>query len=343
MGCTRELDLAMNTQSHFFNGLFRVLNEARLNYVVLHSWQTLPEKATSDVDMLISADEKKRLSTLLKKAEEMTGWRFVQKLWYDVPWCFYYVAVSPDGKASVALDFVSDPKGTGEYRIKDSLILPHRVFSGYLYHLSPEAELAYKLAKRRVKGVFREEDLAFVNEFYDKCDHVALAKRLQELIPERLVSEVLHLMAKNAVRAEYQQFMCRNTPAFVLFGRRWRIKFGVEWFVATIKRIFYRIKHPTGCILYLKDHSLVELGGESAFKSERIFPHFMFRRIEFQGSYGKLSWRKRIAVLSSATLEVIANSKEEGFDLGSGFVPVSNGLGISASVLDGMQRRLVWE
>ena len=153
----------MNTQSHFFKGLFKVLNEAGFNYVVLHSWQTLPEKATSDVDMLISADEKKRLPLLLKKAEKTTGWRFVQKLWYDVPWCFYYVAVSPDCKASAALDFVSDPKGVGEYRIRDSQILSHREFSGFLYHLSTEAELAYKLAKRRVKGIFREEDVDFVN------------------------------------------------------------------------------------------------------------------------------------------------------------------------------------
>ena len=176
----------MNTQSHFFKGLFKVLNEAGFNYVVLHSWQTLPEKATSDVDMLISEDEKKRLPLLLKKTEEATGWRFVQKLWYDVPWCFYYVAVSPDGKASAALDFVSDPKGVGEYRIRDSQILSHREFSGFLYHLSTEAELAYKLAKRRVKGIFREEDVDFVNEYFRRSSPAVLRERMSELLPARV-------------------------------------------------------------------------------------------------------------------------------------------------------------
>lgn len=332
--------MEMNTQSHFFKGLFKVLNESGLNYVVLHSWQTLPEKATSDVDMLISADEKKRLPLLLKKAEEVTGWRFVQKLWYDVPWCFYYVAVSPDGKASAALDFVSDPKGTGEYRIKDSRILSHRVFSGFLYHLSSEAELAYKLAKRRVKGMFRDEDLLFVNEYYGKCDHEILAKRLEELIPARLVPQVLRLMSENAPLTEYQSFMRRNTPAFVLFGRRWRIKLGFEWFVATIRRIFDRVKNPTGCIIYLKNQSIAKIGGEKAFMAEVVFPHFIFRRVAVQRHGGKLSWRKRMAVLASATLYVVEDAREDGFDIGRGFVPVENYVDLVESVFVGMQRRL---
>ncbi|MGN0854418.1 MAG: hypothetical protein ACI4R9_02730 [Kiritimatiellia bacterium] len=334
------MQVDVNKQEHFFNELFHVFNEARFNYVVLHSWQTLPKCATSDVDMLISMDEKKRLPFLLKKAGEATGWRFVQKLWYDVPWCFYYVAVSPDGKASVALDFVSDPKGTGEYRIKDSLILPHRVFSGYLYHLSPEAELAYKLAKRRVKGVFREEDLAFVNEFYGKCDHVLLAKRLEELIPEKLVRKAMRLMAENAPIAEYQRFMRQNTPAFTLFGRRWRIKLGFEWFAATIRRIFDRIKYPTGCIIYLKSQSMATVGGEEAFRAERIFPHFIFRRIVFQRYGSKVSWQKRMAVLSSATLYVVEDAREDGFDIGRGFIPVEDCADLTESAFVGMRRCL---
>ena len=343
MECMGEFDLGINTQSHFFKGLFRVLNDSALKYVVLHSWQTLPEKATSDVDMLISAAEKKRLPLLLKKTEEETGWRFVQKLWYDVPWCFYYVAVSPDGKASAALDFVSDSKGIGEYRIKDSKILPHRVFSGFLYHLSTEAELAYKLAKRRVKGIFRDEDLSFVNEYYDKCDHVILAKRLEELLPTKLVPEILRLMKENAPIAEYQRYMRQNTPAFVLFGRRWRINFCIEWFAVTIRRIIDRVVNPTGCVIYLKNQSTANLGGKDAFKAEKILPRFIFRRIGFQSRCEKLSLRRRMAVLSSATLEVIENARQDGFDIGGGFVPVPKAVTLLDAVLGGMQRRLKWE
>ena len=330
-----------NNQEHFFKGLFHVFNESNLNYVVLHSWQTLPKSATSDVDMLISADEKKRLPLLLKEVESVTEWKFVQKLWYDVPWCFYYVAVSPDGNATAALDFVSDPSGIGEYRIKDSQILPQREFSGFLYRLSTEAELAYKIAKRLVKGIFRDEDLEFVREYYRKCNVEVLANRLDELLPRALVSQILKLLAKDASLEECRRFMSLNTPAFVLFGRRWRIKFGFVWFCKTIQRVFYRMRNPTGCVLRLCNATLSELGGKAAIQSERVFPHFVFRRQEFVKGERRISWWKRMKVLSSATLMVVADAEENGFDLGRGYVSV--GGNVVEAVFKEMVRRLPWE
>lgn len=341
MVCMREFDMEMNTQSHFFKVLFKVLNEADFNYVVLHSWQTLPDEATHDVDMLIAAKEKQRLPVLLKEVEKVTGWRFVQKLWYDVPWCFFYVAVSPNGKAAAALDFVSDPSGIGEYRIKDSQILPHREFSGLLYHLSTEVELAYKLAKRRVKGIFRDEDFVFVREYYRKCNVDVLAQRLGELLPGRLVPQILELLANDADIEKYRRFMSLNSPVFVLFGRRWRIKFGFAWFCKTIQRIFYRVWNPTGCVLRLCDATLSELGGEAAFQSGRVFPNFVFRRQEFVKGIKSLSWRKRMGVLSTATLMVVEDAEENGFDLGRGYVSV--GGNVVEAVFKEMVRRLPWE
>lgn len=74
-----------NSQEYFFRTLFKVFNAADFKYVILHSWQTLPEITTSDVDMMIAADEKDRLEEVLTRVVRLSGWRFVQKLWYDVP------------------------------------------------------------------------------------------------------------------------------------------------------------------------------------------------------------------------------------------------------------------
>ena len=329
MGCMGEFDMEKNTQSHFFHGLFKVLNEAGFNYVVLHSWQTLPEKATSDVDMLTSADEKKRLPLLLKKVEEATGWRFVQKLWYDVPWCFYYVAVSPNGNVAAALDFVSDPKGVGEYRIKDSQILSHREFSGLLYHLSTEAELAYKLAKRRVKGIFREEDVDFVNEYFRRSSFAVLRERMLELLPERVSEELLAIIGDGCKINEMRDYMLKYSPAFVLFGRRWRIKLGLSWFVNTIHRIVFRMANPTGAIVYLKDGDV----------AERLqMPRFVFRR-EKTISASALSWKIKFAALSSATLLKVVGAEREGFDVGYGFVAESSN-GLVEAVFTAMKGRI---
>ena len=307
--------MEMNTQSHFFKGLFKVLNDVKLNYVVLHSWQTLPEKATSDVDMLISADEKKRLSSLLKAVERDTGWRFIQRLWYDVPWCFYYVAVSPDGATSAALDFVSDPKGVGEYRISDSKILAHREFSGILYHLSAEAELAYKLAKRRVKGIFREEDVDFVNEYFRRSSPAVLRERMRELLPEGVSDDLLELVGSGCKLDAMRDYMATHSPAFVLFGRRWRIKPGLSWFVNTVRRIVFRMANPTGVVVYLKD---------SDAAGDLQMPWFVFRR-EKTISVSALSWKRKFAAFSSATLLKVVGAECEGFDVGCGFVAFDGG------------------
>lgn len=336
-----EMQSGVNNQEHFFKGLFHVFNESTLNYVVLHSWQTLPKSAISDVDMLISADEKKRLPLLLKEVESVTEWKFVQKLWYDVPWCFYYVAVSPDGNATAALDFVSDPSGIGEYRIKDSQILPQREFSGFLYRLSTEAELAYKIAKRRVKGIFRDEDLEFVRKYYRKCNVDVLANRISELLPGKLVPQILELLAQDTSLDEYRRFMSLNTPAFILFGRRWRVKFGFTWFCKTIQRIFYRIGNPTGCVLRLSNATETGLGGRVAFQSDKVFPHFIFRRQEFIKGGKSISWWKRMKVLSSATLMIVEDAAEDGVDLGNGCVHVEKD--IVEAMFGEMRKRLPWK
>ena len=319
----------MSPQRPFFTELFRIMNEMAFDYVVLHSWQTLPDEATHDVDMLISAKEKQHLPALLKEVEKVSGWRFVQKLWYDVPWCFYYVAVSPDGSASAALDFVSDPNGVGEYRIRDEAILRNRVFSGLLYHLSTEAELAYKLAKRRVKGIFREEDVGFALDYFGRSDPATLRLRMAELLPQDVSDAMLGIVSDGCDLETMRRYVKVNSPAFVLFGRRWRIKPGLSWFVDTIRRIFHRIANPTGVIFYLKDMDVTK---------RLSFPAFVFRR-EQTVKLSNLTWRRRRAALSSATLLLVTGCEHDGFDLGSGFVPFGNGDKV-AQILSHMQNRL---
>lgn len=327
----------INTQGFFFKELFSLFNKARFNYVVLHSWQTLPECATSDVDMLISGDEKKRLPLLLKMVEESTGWRFVQKLWYDVPWCFYYVAVSPDGKASAALDFVSDPTGLGEYRIKDELLLRYREFSGLLYHLSAEMELAYKIAKRRVKGILRDEDYIFLQGYYCKSNKNVLRHCLDELLPTRSSDIVITLLEHEASIDELRKFFAKDSPAFVMFNRRWRVKFGVSWIAETIVRIVDRLRHPTGAIVYLNQVTIDRLGGLKCIENSGLLPHFVFRRQKMMPGVFKLNAKQRCAALSSASLVVAESDSCNGYDVGFGVVEIDSD--VCMEVLGALARR----
>jgi len=292
-----------NTQEYFFRTLFKVFNEADFKYVILHSWQTLPEIATSDVDMMIAADEKDRLEEVLTRVARLSGWRFVQKLWYDVPWCFYYVAVSPDGMVSVALDFVSDPKGIGEYRIADSKILSHRENNGLLWHLTTEAELAYKLAKRHVKGIFRDEDVAFVHDYFLRSDKGVLRARMNELLPVDVSRRLMSMMEEETDAGAYRKFLLEHSPAFRLFNRRWRICWSFAWFVSQAQRIVDRVLRPTGCIV----HGAAKM----------TFPRFVFRR---EVRVPRLNWLRRKLALASAKLVRVEGVDGIGYDIGHGMV-----------------------
>lgn len=285
-----------NTQHYFFEAVFRKLNEAGLRYVVLHSWQSLPDVATSDVDMLIDEGDKLRLEPLLKRVARETGWRYVNKLWYDVPWCFYFVFVSPKGEESVALDFISDPNGIGEYRIKNEQILSNREFDGFLWHLTTESELAYKLAKRLVKGVFKEEDFEFVRSYYAQSDKKVLKIRMSELMSESVVSWLMSLMGRDDVnREDFEGFMRSMSPAFKFFGRRWRISFNPKWWLLQVKRIVHRMKYPTGYVLYVSDEDAVA-----------EFPKFVFRRKKILPVL-ELTKSREERALSSSTLLLVVN------------------------------------
>ena len=280
-----------NTQRFFFQALFQTFDVEHLDYAVLHSWQTLPHVATSDVDIMLQVSERDRLAHVLRLVVEKTGWRLVQKLWYDVPWCFYYVFVSPSNLCSVALDFMSDPTGLGAYQIKDELVLRHKVRADILFHLSTEMELAYKLAKRRVKGIFSAKDREFVFDYYARSDKTELLSRMRELLPESFIDKALMFCEHGASVSDWQALMAQTSPAFRFAGRRWRIRLHPMWFLKTLERIVFRLRYATGYIF-------------TVTRKEDIpqFPPFVFRRVVYV--HGRVSLFRRACILSSATLGV---------------------------------------
>jgi hypothetical protein len=203
----------------------------------------------------------------------------------------------------VALDFVSDPTGIGEYRIADSKILNHRENNGLLWHLTTEAELAYKLAKRRVKGIFRDEDAAFVQDFFMRSDKGVLRTRMNELLPVDVSLRLMSMMEEKTDAGTYMNFFLEHSSAFRLFNRRWRIYWSFAWFVSQAKRIVYRVLYPTGCII----HGAADM----------TFPHFVFRH---EVRVSRLNWLRRKLALASATLVRVESVDGVGYDIGYGLV-----------------------
>jgi len=73
--------------------------------------------------------------------------------------------------------------------------------------------------------------------------------------------------------------------------------------------------NPTGAVVYLKD-------GDAAENLQ--MPWFVFRR-EKTILASALSWKRKFAALSSATLLKVVGADHEGFDVGCGFVAFDGG------------------
>ena len=62
-----------------------------IRYCVLHGYETLPEEAISDVDLALDPRQRGLIDAVLLKVASDTGFLITQKLYYDVPYCHYYV------------------------------------------------------------------------------------------------------------------------------------------------------------------------------------------------------------------------------------------------------------
>lgn len=290
----------VNSQEMFLAAFFCEMNDGNVEYAVLHKWQELPCKSDSDVDMVIGNAWLKRVPDILSKVERKTGWRVVQRLWYDVPRCYYYVAVSPDTRVSVALDFLADESGIGEYRIKGSLLLEDCVLSNGIRHMSCESEVAYKLAKRRMKGIFKSADMDFLKEYLSLCNSTKLTERLYAYLPSRFANRIETMLATMPDLSEWAKVMASDRPKIRLPGMKWTLHGHPAWWVFMICRTISRLRNESGCVVYLKSEVANTDGSEWDFG-------FVFRKVRFIGA-NELSYAKKREAFLKAWLLVVQNS-----------------------------------
>ena len=61
-----------------FNFLMEKFEDNRIAYVILHSYQQLPERFDSDIDIAINVRKIEEAISLLDNLLKKTGWRVVQ-------------------------------------------------------------------------------------------------------------------------------------------------------------------------------------------------------------------------------------------------------------------------
>ena len=82
----------------FLRELFTRFNDNEIQYCVLHSYDKLPDFASSDVDMAIDSSSMEAAERIIFKLSEDMKMKVIQRLLYDIPRCYFYVIFFRDEK-----------------------------------------------------------------------------------------------------------------------------------------------------------------------------------------------------------------------------------------------------
>ena len=150
------------------------------SWCVLHSYETLPFFSHSDVDMAFSDSDIKGLENLIYDVALNNGWQVLQKLWYDIETCYYYILKDKNSEVYLALDFLIDNKGLGRYGFKTSILTDAcRVIKTNIPVPNHEVAFTYKFVKHLVKKRELNDDSEYMDYHYSNSDKDHLIRHLK--------------------------------------------------------------------------------------------------------------------------------------------------------------------
>jgi len=236
----------------YLSAFFERLNENRVCYCVLHSYEGLPAYAPSDVDMAVASGDLRKTEAVLFEVSDLLGFKVIQKLYYDIPRCYYYVIFFRDEVGSpgfVQLDFLNDDYGIGHYFMNTrSLLEGRRQYNGF-YVPSVPVEACYLLIKKVIKGKFSPEHEAKLKALFEE-DASTVTGMISRYFGGDCESDVQRLI-KGAGPSDREAVIKRLRKALSLRQRTFRPHLrvlGILWFV---RRVLERMLRPTGLVAIL--------------------------------------------------------------------------------------------
>jgi hypothetical protein len=213
---------------------FAELERLSIPYVVLHSYETLPDRVESDVDLCVAEARLADALACRDRVASEAGWLVTQTFQHEIP-AFYNVLADPQNPDQyLKLDVCSHYFVRGRLFLRDTDLLhrPQRFRSFYVPCASSEClyVLVKMFLKRKDPAPFRER-----------------LSRLQALDPDRAQQLFARVFGPNA--GQLRDWLARPVADWQALGRMllarnprtpWQI--AAEW-----RRRFRRLAEPTGC------------------------------------------------------------------------------------------------
>jgi thymidylate kinase len=136
----------------FLLALFKALDSHHIRYCVLHSWDELPEKLPSDLDIAVHPEDRWKLTSVFRALREQ-GYTPVQVFNYLVG-AYYFVFFWSEGQVimSAELDLIFEHRRGGLIVSSGESLVANRRREATFWIPPPEAEFTYLLAKKTGKG-----------------------------------------------------------------------------------------------------------------------------------------------------------------------------------------------
>lgn len=136
-----------------FNYLFESFNSQNVEYVIIHSYQNLPDKFDSDIDTAINVSNIKDAIKLLDNTLAGTDWRVIQ-FWRHENYAADCV-ISNDNEF-LQVDFCTHYERNGRVVMSVQKLLEGRKMYKNFYVPKSQTEFTYILVKKILKKFFSD-------------------------------------------------------------------------------------------------------------------------------------------------------------------------------------------
>ncbi len=235
------------SQGDLLRTLFTTLDDHGIRYCVLHSWEGLPERLRSDLDLAVHPADMQRLPLVFRALREK-GYRLIQCFNYFVH-AYYFVFVWFEGLVlkGAAVDIICEHRRGGLIAAPGRTLVKGRQRNNIYWIPSPATEFAYLLAKRAWKGTASADQAKRLRSLVSELGRPKATEIARSLFRQRWAERVVEACSSGSigeVLGKLKSQLWRTS----LFGRPAKL---AAYLVTDGLRRARRWFQPTGVFLVL--------------------------------------------------------------------------------------------
>jgi thymidylate kinase len=270
----------------FLSTLFRALESSRVRYCVLHSWEELPEKLSSDLDIAVHPGDVRKLQVVFQAVREQ-GYIPLQVFNYFVS-AYYFVFFWFEGPipSFVAVDVIFEHRRGGLTVPSGEALVLGRRKQGTFWTSGPESEFTYLLSKKAWKRNVPARQACRLRTLVEQLGRDKAVRLAGELFVGELKVRVVEACASGSVDALLSQIGAQTWKTSLLRNPLRLTGYVVSEVMRRLRRwlqptgLFVIVMGPDGVGKSTLIKQLIETVSP-AFRRHRVFhwrPMLLWRR-----------------------------------------------------------------